>query len=139
MELLLNLLWLIGIPAFGAWWLRSGSVVRTGRIARIQQVALLGCMLVLLFPVVSATDDLHPIRPEIEESSSFKRIKQAAADKSSTHFSPFGTPPAIRASAALPHLYLEVTGQVASPAVATPARAQFSFDVSRAPPAYLLG
>jgi hypothetical protein len=139
MELLLNLLWLIGIPAFGMWWLRSGSVVRAGRIARVQQVALLGCMLVLLFPVVSATDDLHPIRPEIEDSSSSKRIKQAAADKFSTHFSAFGAAPALLPLPALPYLHFEVVGQVTLGAEAVPEQAQFSFDASRAPPAFLLG
>jgi hypothetical protein len=139
MELLLNLLWLIGIPAFGVWWLRSGSGVGTGRIARIQQIALLGCMLVLLFPVVSATDDLHPIRPEIEESSSSKRIQQAAADQSSTHFSPFGAPPALLSSGLVSAPSFEVLGHVHFLSESAPEQAQFSFDASRAPPAFFLG
>ena len=43
---------------------------------------LLGCLLVLLFPVVSASDDLHPISAEIEESGPFKRtVKQSPGIK----------------------------------------------------------
>jgi len=42
----------------------------------------LGCMLVILFPVVSATDDLHAMRAEMEESPLSKRsICQKAGDK----------------------------------------------------------
>jgi hypothetical protein len=46
-------------------------------------IVLLGCVLVLLFPVVSASDDLHAMRPDIEESSPGKRVvRQAAAHDS---------------------------------------------------------
>jgi hypothetical protein len=51
---------------------------------------LLGCSLVLLFPVVSATDDLHAMRPEMEEWNASKRVlKQAGSTRTSawTHSS----------------------------------------------------
>lgn len=44
----------------------------------------LGCVLVVLFPVVSATDDLHAMRAEMEESPISKRsISQKSGDKPS--------------------------------------------------------
>jgi len=45
-------------------------------------LSALGCALVLLFPVISATDDMHAMRAEMEESSPGKRgICQAAGEK----------------------------------------------------------
>jgi hypothetical protein len=84
MELLLNLAWLLlALPAF--WlWRGARSVPRGRKFSALQCLLALGCMLVVLFPVVSATDDLHAMRNEIEESPSSKRaIRQATQDKSS--------------------------------------------------------
>ena len=84
MELLLNLAWLLlALPAF---WLWRGS--RTARAAAssapLQCLLALACMLVILFPVVSATDDLRAMRTEMEESPASKRaIRQASHDKTS--------------------------------------------------------
>jgi hypothetical protein len=74
MELLLNLAWLLlALPAF---WLWRGS---------LQCLLALACMLVILFPVVSATDDLHAMRAEMEESPAGKRtVRQASSDKAFT-------------------------------------------------------
>jgi hypothetical protein len=62
MELLLNLAWLL--LALPAYWLWRGS--RTAHASRkftsLQCLLALGCMLVVLFPVVSATDDLRAMR-----------------------------------------------------------------------------
>ena len=86
MELLLNLLWLtLALPAIWMW--RNQLICARDRrcFDRIRPVVLFGCMLMLLFPVVSATDDLHAMRQEIEESGPSKRlVKQAVADKSLT-------------------------------------------------------
>jgi hypothetical protein len=82
MELLLNLAWLLlAVPAY---WLWRGSRTALGarRSSSLQCVVALGCMLVILFPVVSATDDLHAVRAEMEESPLSKRsIRQASHDK----------------------------------------------------------
>jgi len=76
MELVLNLVWvLLAALAFGRW-----SRARHPVSARSHLIAL-ACMLALLFPVISATDDLHAMRPEIEDSASNKRLKQAAVGK----------------------------------------------------------
>jgi hypothetical protein len=84
MELLLNLFWLtLAVPALWMWCRKSVYGKDRRRFDGIRPVLLLGCVLVLLFPVVSATDDLHAMRQEMEESSPSNRIvKQATGDKS---------------------------------------------------------
>jgi hypothetical protein len=66
-ELLLNFCWLaLVLPAFLLWRQRASS----DRSARrsILFLCTLGCVLVLLFPVISASDDLHSGGLAIEES-----------------------------------------------------------------------
>src|ERR1700730_18506592 len=77
MELALNVVWLIlALPAFVVWRRQSASAQNSG-------IVLLGCLLALLFPIVSVTDDLHPISAEIEECSPLKRaLKQSTCAKS---------------------------------------------------------
>jgi hypothetical protein len=71
MELLLNLAWLL--LALPAWWMwRSGGHAHN-KFSSQQRLLTLGCLLVVLFPVISATDDLHVMRAEIEESPAGKR------------------------------------------------------------------
>ena len=71
MELLLNLAWLLlALPAYWLWLDRRG--VRTRRFSRWQCLLTLGCMLIVLFPVISATDDLCAMRAELEESPAGK-------------------------------------------------------------------
>lgn len=79
MELLLNLLWLLlALPAFFVWRRQSGFWRVAGKQCHSRSFVLLGCLLTLLFPVVSASDDLHPQSAEIEESGAFKRtVKQS--------------------------------------------------------------
>jgi hypothetical protein len=94
MELLLNVFWLaFALLAMGMWW-RDAISPQSGQIrSRLPRFLLLSCVLILLFPVVSVTDDLHPIRPEIEESNPSKKIK-SATDRSSTQPGVFGSLPA---------------------------------------------
>ena len=83
MELLLNLFWLmLALPA--AWLLKNKAVPapQSLRITRLRPFLLMACVLTLLFPVVSASDDLHAMRPEIEESGAGKRVgRQAPATR----------------------------------------------------------
>jgi hypothetical protein len=67
MELLLNLFWMsLLLPAYLLWqWRASSSRSTRGSIVFI---CTLGCVLVLLFPVISASDDLHSIGQAMEES-----------------------------------------------------------------------
>jgi hypothetical protein len=69
-ELALNLFWLaLVLPAF-VLWQRRASCDRSPR-GSLLFVCTLGCVLVLLFPVISASDDLHSSSQAMEES---KRI-----------------------------------------------------------------
>lgn len=73
MELLLNLAWLLlALPAYWLW--RDSRSAHDGRrFASIQILLALGCMLVILFPVISASDDLQAMRSEMEETPASKR------------------------------------------------------------------
>jgi hypothetical protein len=85
MELLLNIAWLLlALPAFWLW--RSSKSAPAGRrLTALQCLLALGCMLVILFPVVSATDDLRAMRTEMEESPASKRtVRTASNDKTSS-------------------------------------------------------
>lgn len=69
MELLLNLIWmLLAVPAFFVWRIAKSSPDTNKRSPYAWLT--LACILILLFPVVSATDDLQAMRPEMEESRS---------------------------------------------------------------------
>jgi hypothetical protein len=97
MELLLNLAWLLlAMPGFWLW--RSyRSAPHRRKFTAFQCLLALGCMLVILFPVVSATDDLRAMRNEVEESPASKRnIRQASNDKIS--ISKWQNPPALAAT-----------------------------------------
>lgn len=69
--------------AGGAYLASPTSVaMEFGKQYRYRSFVLLGCLLALLFPVVSASDDLHPINAEIEEYGPFKRtVKQSPGVK----------------------------------------------------------
>jgi len=98
MELLLNLAWLfLAVPAFWLWHgSRTSSQIR--KFTALQCVLALGCMLVILFPVVSATDDLRAMRNEMEESPASKRtIRLASNDKALA--CRWQNPPALAATA----------------------------------------
>jgi hypothetical protein len=84
MELVLNLAWLLlAVPGYWLWRRRAADEASSG-VSSLQFLLALGCGLVLLFPVISATDDLHAMRAEMEESSAKRAVRQAAAEKSST-------------------------------------------------------
>ena len=71
MEVLLNTTWLlVAIGAFACWRPARQSALRKGRggIASRTVLALV-CALLLLFPVISLTDDLHAEQYPIEDSS----------------------------------------------------------------------
>jgi len=137
MELLLNLAWLLlAMPAFWLWHSYRSAPHRR-KFTALQCLLALGCMLVILFPVVSATDDLRAMRNEIEESPASKRtIRQASNDKISIF--KWQNPPAL--AAATTSFCVNDQGRQALPArglsvPATPATVQ----AARAPPDSFLG
>jgi hypothetical protein len=96
MELLLNLAWmLLALP--GYWlWRRGAGARQARRISSLQFLLALACALILLFPVISATDDLHAMRAEMEESAASKRaVRQAGSEKDSAWVNRLQGPPAL--------------------------------------------
>jgi hypothetical protein len=85
MELVLNLCWLsLLLPAYLLWRQRTssnGSISPARKpVASLVFACVIGCALVLLFPVISASDDLHAMRPEMEESErAFRHTSHCAA------------------------------------------------------------
>jgi hypothetical protein len=93
MELLLNLCWLLlALPAYLVWRRDTRAPGSVGKVYS-RSALLLGCVLMLLFPVISATDDLSAVRAETEESSAAK-IFRSANDKSAPGTSHCGSTPA---------------------------------------------
>jgi hypothetical protein len=139
MELLLNLAWLLlALPAYWLWRIARGSRVRS--FSSSQCFLALAGALILLFPVVSATDDLHAMRAEMEESGTNKRnVRQAGNDRSSIWSSRWQNAPAIAAFAA-PSLGLRFEGrsELRGPASLIPA-APSIHGAGRAPPVSFLG
>lgn len=86
MESLLNIVWLMLVLSAVLIWRRVPKSVRISPyLQRTQFFVLLCCLLALLFPVVSATDDLHAAQSEVEESGVAKHtVKQSACSKSPT-------------------------------------------------------
>ena len=138
MELLLNLVWLIlVVPAIWLW--RREPVSR--KSPRLYPVLSLGCVLMLLFPVISATDDLYSICQETEESNSSpskRTVTQAAGDKAPCWLSSLGSAPSrlISPSSFCPNN--EVCGQVLTQRILLPVQARLGTRAGRAPPLSLL-
>jgi len=77
MELLLNLIWLtLGMGAFFTF-MRCRPQSKLSRLPYKRALLALACALLLLFPVVSASDDLHPGQALMEDAS--KRIQHFAS------------------------------------------------------------
>lgn len=80
MELILNVCWLLmAVPAIWVWLRRTPSRNRAGRFSTFGPPVLLGCVLLLLFPIISATDDLQSARLEVEEPGPHRWLKQPVA------------------------------------------------------------
>jgi hypothetical protein len=139
MELLLNLAWLLlALPAYWLWQRDAGTRL-TRRVSSLQCLLALGCALVLLFPVISASDDLHAMRAEMEDSSVSKRtVRQAASEKSSAWINRLQGPPAIVVDA-VPVFAPEVALLEVSDIRATPLVRPCVLHAGRAPPFSFLG
>jgi hypothetical protein len=138
MELLLNLAWvLLALPAYWLWRRDAGLRVRR-RVSSLQCLLALGCVLVLLFPVISASDDLHAMRAEMEDSSISKRtVRQAGSERHSAWTNRMQGPPAVTSAARL--VAPEVRLLEVSVTVAAPLAQPCVFHGGRAPPVSLLG
>jgi hypothetical protein len=105
MELFLNLCWLSLLPpAYLLWRRRTASTgwgVPAGSPAAHPLVFLcaLGCVFVLLFPVISISDDLHAMRPEMEESE--RAFRHAGHRACTLHALTHSSQPVLPSSASL--------------------------------------
>jgi hypothetical protein len=139
MELLLNLAWmLLALPA--CWlWRREAGARAARRLSSLQCLLALGCVLVLLFPVISASDDLHAMRAEMEDSSISKRtVRQAGSDKTSAWVNRLQGPPSALASTV--RLVAPEAGRLeVSITCLSPLARPCVFHGGRAPPFSLLG
>ena len=137
MELLLNLLWLLlAMPAFWLW--RYSRIAPERRKASpLHCLLALGCLLVILFPVISATDDLQAMRTEMEESPTSKRsVGHSGSERSGPSKSPLQ--PAM--TVALQLSFVPDSAWYRPAPVLTSSRASTAiFRVPRAPPSSFLG
>jgi 4-amino-4-deoxy-L-arabinose transferase-like glycosyltransferase len=77
MELLLNLIWIaLAIGSFVVFMRRQRQLSHDGSLYWGPLLAL-ACVLLLLFPVISASDDLHPTQALMEEAT--KRVQHVAS------------------------------------------------------------
>lgn len=130
MELLLNLAWLLlALPAYWLW--QDGRAQRSRRRFSSRQCLLaLGCALVVLFPVVSATDDLHALCAAVEESPISKRsVRQSSGEKTA----PVQSHHALASTAAFAPAHAEFWYQVPSFSYVLPF-ASVVHEFGRAPP-----
>lgn len=97
MELLLNLVWVaLVLMALSAFLRRRCCCRWTARVPYLKALLALACVLLLLFPVVSASDDLHPTQAVLEDAS--KRIHQLVSPlQQGQNNAPVGIMPALLA------------------------------------------
>lgn len=82
MELFLNTLWLaFALLALGLCLRQRRFALKISRREIARSLLALGFALVLFFPIISLTDDLHFTPQMMEESSSRKQIRDAANAK----------------------------------------------------------
>jgi hypothetical protein len=134
MELLLNLAWLLlALPAYWLWRSRA-----TRKVSSLQCLLALGCLLVMLFPVVSATDDLRAMRAEMEESPTSKRGQRQAGIDKSQHGTGWQSPAAVVVSNHSFATTCEGWLPLSSPFLSAPAAPGIQRS-GRAPPSSFLG
>lgn len=87
MELLLNILWLAlaGLASLPVLRKRSRPARREG-VPYLTALLAVSCAIVLLFPFISASDDLHPTQAIAEDSSKRAHHGIAASDAGVTLF-----------------------------------------------------
>jgi hypothetical protein len=110
MELALNLAWAFSAIVIVCLWLRFAALAGTSR--RTQWIAL-AVLILILFPVISVTDDLQAVQNPAEVDSCIRRVHAISH--------PHSTFPAVAAMplpilAALPFGFLQMAAPGRSPA-----------------------
>lgn len=92
MEIVLNAFWFVlALASFGLWW-RCGLHSEPGRGARFDGWVALCCILFILFPAISMTDDLHADLLVMEEASFSRRGLRGGGHHSRVVASDLNTP-----------------------------------------------
>ncbi|MFZ3213011.1 MAG: hypothetical protein WA188_16020 [Terriglobales bacterium] len=135
MENFLTLCWgLLALAALVAWRCQA---TQARAVQRRGLVALL-CVLALMLPVISATDDLHPIAQVIEDSPAKRTQKAWATIKPVVTHVRYGSPPAVLVLASIavpPACSVEWFRPAAAPSLQA---GSAPFATWRAPPALTL-
>jgi hypothetical protein len=134
MELLLNSIWLLtAISAFFIWQTKNcGAAARHEHIQSFRFLALT-CALILLFPVISLTDDLHAEQLVMEDCSG-SILKARAAVQGSVRAERSSSPAVLGAILHPAPVLLVVTTQVVSPQTGAAARNLVCRHEGRSPP-----
>jgi hypothetical protein len=84
MEVLLNLAWLLVAIVALARWLSQSRRRASGATGLCLQFIALVCALALLFPAISATDDLHAAKLAVEASDVARKVLRSMNTVSSS-------------------------------------------------------
>jgi hypothetical protein len=138
MELFLNLLWLLlAVPAMWVW--RKATCRQAHSTGQSRQcVLILACLLMMLFPVISASDDLQAMRPEVEESATRDGLRSSSHGKLSALLGICGNY-ALSAAGVFVSPERSVRGQVVPLAVLLPGAELVPTRAGRGPPTTLMG
>jgi hypothetical protein len=131
MEHLLNLLWLLlMVPGYRVWRKRY----RNSESFRC--LLALACALVLLFPVISATDDLRAMRQEMEDSPPFRRVLKAGTGERVSAQNHSDAPPLKPVPVFVVPCRTKFCGRTGVEQFSAPSALQFSLPTGRAPPLF---
>jgi hypothetical protein len=78
MELIFNLLWLALAVASFALLRRGGDCGDPACGRSLGRILALACALVIVFPIISLTDDLQAVQVVLEDSNPLKRISKSS-------------------------------------------------------------
>ncbi len=135
MELFLNALWLfLSLLAVGLCLCQRRLALKIGAGEITRSLLALGCALVLFFPIISLTDDLHFTPQMMEESASRKQIRDGAKSAASSHHAP---PFTLAAAPVMGEAHAR-PAQLAPVSSLLPALGQEAPAPGRAPPAFFL-
>ncbi len=135
MELVLNLSWLLlAVACYHFWWPRQRRA-GAGKPRCFRGLLALGCALVVLFPIISVTDDLHEEQAVMEDSSARLTKRWAGNHGSACAGQHFLTPPS-RVFSRLPLVadLAHVIGSLWEPESSSPLEDHLSPVFGRAPP-----
>jgi hypothetical protein len=127
MELILNLAWALSAVAILSYWLRYARLVGASRRTQIVALAVL---ILILFPVISVTDDLQAMQNPAETDSCLRRVHAVSSPHSI--FPAIGALPSpVLAELSFGVLQVVTPGNLATPAINHPALAPIQ---NRPPP-----